>query len=477
MCPEWAGWKPRQIPGCVAHVAPWLTATDIYQFANCVTTEVRENSVDDIPPRIEPELLRRLSWEFHRRAGTLTNDVHASLLCLQNPSYGVGVSHQPNFLANLNVAMQPVLANKLAQAIGAETGQIFTLLDYDSATDRRYRHALLPSPVLRYGYYSATPSPPPAARSLLMLGEPKPNQDSLKKMIVMIKQVSLHDAAFMGKYGLKSAVTSDNLRRGLERLEECLMEAWTLSSSLSELNAILMSKILNVWLGLPTIFVEGHRALRLMAEHFQYLWDHSRMIASASRGVAAILEEAGLSVRRGLVPDPLWVPFWGVCSRRHRFLLTWTSSRSLTAEGRCSECDSFMRIKRSYVRRATTSGRLIPKVVTDDLLDHIAWSNSAVCGYRGGREHYVFSAMVADRLGLKQLPTFLSGRVAAQGLQRIVCLPYRSLISELSRTNAAPQIAEQLLSAGRGSVAHWMLWNDGPNEANLAGMVRDFMAL
>src|SRR5579863_7210622 len=152
-----------EIPMPVARVAPWFTAVDSQDFCKFVRRTSYDASAADSPRPIDRNKVAELAADFHQRAGTLTEDVAVALHCYGVGSLSLGVSHQPNFLANLNVAMQPVVMNDLANRIGGTCCQIFALVDYDVASDKRYRHAIFPSPLLGNGYASLSIRRPPDA--------------------------------------------------------------------------------------------------------------------------------------------------------------------------------------------------------------------------------------------------------------------------------------------------------------------------
>ena len=469
--------RPSKIPSYVAEIAPWLTVKDSEGFASTLSMIPRNKPTNDFPPVVPPRKICQLSREFHSSARTLTDPISVTLHQYQTGSYSLGISHQPNFLPSLNVAMQPVVLNGIANILGGKSSQLFSLLDYDVASDRRYRHAIFPSPILRDGYYSASIRRSHDSRFLLMSREIRPSRLAIEQVMTMIEQISFQDAAMIRKLRLEGSAGIDAMRQRLAMIRDYLTDAWAQSSRLSQMNSMLLSKIINVQFEMPIAFVEGHRVLRLMGEHCEYLWNRCRLLVAECRAVAGALEDSGLTVRRALVPDVTWVPFWGVCPRGHRVSLHWTSVLSLMATGRCGVCDVTLRISRHNVGHAVSSGSLIPKVMTDNLLDRMAWGHLAMCGYRGGLEHSIFSTMVADRLGLRSLPEFLSRRITHADLHDVVANPYYSLIDVLDRLSAPGSArAAEILSAGRGSVAHWILWHSTGQTHNLNDMVSTFIA-
>ena len=420
-----------EISPYVAQIAPWLTAKDGEAFVSALSRIRQNKSVNDLPPMVSPRKIAQLSRSFHNDARTLTDEVSITLDRYQTGSRSLGISHQPNFFPSLNIAMQPVILNDIAGKLGGTPSQLFSVLDYDVASDRRYRHAIFPSPILRDGYYSASIRKPYDSRLLLMSREVRPHRQAVEDIITAIEQISLQDAAMIKRIQLEGWSTAEVLRQRLAMVRNYLTDAWSQSSRLSQMNAVLLSKLINLYFELPIAFVEGHRVLRLMGEHCEYIWNRRRLLFTECRIVASALEESGLTVRRTLVPDATWVPFWAVCSQGHRVSLHWTSAVSLTATGRCCLCEIDLRIGRHNVEDAASSGNLIPKVITDNLLDRMGWGHSVTCGYRGSLEHSIFSALVADRLGLRALPEFLSRRMMDADLDDVVAKPYHDLIDKL----------------------------------------------
>ena len=225
------------------------------------------------------------------------------------------------------------------------------------------------------------------------------------------------------------------------------------------------------------MFMQGHAVLKLMSDHFEYIWDHGRIISLASKAAAELLQRMEITVRPSLVLSEERAPFWARCSRNHRVSLEWISPRSTTAAGRCQACSQYLRISRKDVATATVHAKIIPRVLTDDLLDCIAWRHIAGCGYRGGLEHYILSAVVASYLGFQPLPEFLNRRMEQRGLQDVVPSEYINYLKMRISDSPAVSEAARLLRAGRGSIGHWLLWHDDRDRSILARVSRSLAAV
>ena len=185
-----------------SRILPWINSGELYEFATLLQLSQRLTERADAPPPIGAEKVAQLSLDFHQRAGTLTDQVARTISRFASGVPTIRVSHQPNFLPSLNVALQPTLLNDLGAHISNAPAEIFLLLDYDVASDRRFRHSLFPSLSLRAGYYSTSLGPLKDSSSLLMYAEPKPKQESIKLAYSKIRQLTSQDAGSDSQAGI-----------------------------------------------------------------------------------------------------------------------------------------------------------------------------------------------------------------------------------------------------------------------------------
>jgi hypothetical protein len=264
---------PSRTPASVLSIAPWFGARDIFDFAEAVRNYDKNSVLMDLPSPVSYQEVAKLSRDFHVRAGTLNETVSATLNILDDSSPSLAVGHQPNFLASLNVIIQPSVMNQLAHLLNERQHQFFVLIDFDVASDRRYRHAIFPSPISGKGYHSLQFPRPRDMSSLIMRSERVPTQLAVKRVYNLIEQIALQDLAMIKSLGL--SVPRAAFQQNLYTLSDFLAGARDHSSTLSQMNGKILSKLINESFGLPAAFIEGSKLHAAMAGHFEYLWDKS----------------------------------------------------------------------------------------------------------------------------------------------------------------------------------------------------------
>jgi hypothetical protein len=255
---------------------------------------------------------------------------------------------------------------------------------------------------------------------------------------------------------MNSVDTDERIAELVTELQWCREQ----SQTLSEMNSLFLSRFINKRLRLPTTFVDARRALPELAPHVHFLWSIANEIVKAGCYAAQLLEDAGVPVTPGLFKSSQRGLFWFCCDNCSRRLpLTWGGPGSRAATAFCPQCEMYCKVRSTDVGSLAASGKLIPRVLADDLLDTFAWNHRAGFSYRGGLEHYVFAAIVAHRLQLSPLPEFLSHVNPDGGLPDLLCPEYANFVDQLARCGDGAAVrARDLTLAGRGSLVQLLLW-------------------
>lgn len=443
-------------------VAPWMSADTIEMFARLIP------DARPVATPIKPQFLAQLARRFHRRAGTLTAGVER---CINDYASGnrpsVRVAHQPNFLPSVNVAGQAVVCASLADSMPGHPVQVFLVIDYDVNTDRRYRHATLPSISSHLGYHSISTPLEKRYKDTLIFGEPKPTSDDLNQILDLLHTYTANDHFYIRQKIAYSRHSRHDIAQHEAEIREHLEISFNYGRTLAEANAIFLSRFVNLILGIPTIFVPGSEALEGLKDHIKYLWSMSGKYYEACDKVAKELRNIGINISASLIPEPHAAPFWIPCDKDFsRIRMHWTDQRSRTkARGTCIRCKSTVDVTLKSLDSFSSNvsrAMLIPRVVWDDLLDGFAWGHRAGCSYRGGLEHYLFTAGVAAEMGLPALPEFLSEYKARGPLNEFEHAA-ELLCKEAGRKQRSdPQPGERnplnVARSGQASVAYPMVW-------------------
>jgi len=453
---------PREARYFQASVAPWLGQQSISDFAQYLQGAPR-SELKGLPQPIKPLVLAEFALNFHERAGTLTKAVRSSIDDYTSGRPSMRIAHQPNFLPSLNVTGQAAVCESIAKLQPSNPVQVFLIVDYDLNNDRRYRHAMIPSLSSHTGYASLCAPPLRKDEAVLIFGEKKPSEKDLPQLIQPLHDHTAHDLAIIRQV---CGVTESNRYRLAERqaiIREHLLFSLRNGTTLADVNSIFLSRVANLLLGLPTIFVPGSLALRALTEHLEYLWSISGLYNHACRKVAAELEGIGVIISSSLVLAENVAPFWVVCAHdSSRIAMGWADWQRTKATGTCSRCHTYVEVTSRNIGdflHGQERAKLIPRVVWDDLLDGFAWGHMGGCSYRGGLEHYMFTTAVAQRLGLTPLPEFLSEYKPRGPLNE-----YEHAAQQLekqrtsSREQQAARKAWKLARSGRASVAYSLLW-------------------
>ena len=454
-------------------VAPWLNSVSLKDFRQHLRADA-ETQCRITPQPVKPGFLAGLARQFHLRAGTLTGAVEQALEDYAGGAQSLRVAHQPNFFASVNVAGQAAVCYNLAQLLSPSPVQIFFIVDYDVNTDRRYRHAVLPSLSSHMGFHSLSAPALHRKQEAFIFGEDKPDKAYLDHITQLIHAYSTHDLAIIRETHGYSKANRHGLLARQEALQEHITSAFENGRSFAEMNAIFLSRYINIELKLPTIFVQGSLALTRASDHIEYLWSRSGDYYAACRSAAAALEDIEVIVSRSLVPSPDLAPFWMKCDRDFaRVAMYWTNRSHRSASGICARCGSGVTItSKSVAKRSADPSQpaLIPRVVWDDLLDGFAWGYLGGCSYRGGIEHYMFAAAVASRMGLQPLPEFISECMNTLGptseFEEAAQLMAKKQGPLQERTGGRPAV--QVARSGRASAVHSILWKPDLNVSDLA---------
>jgi hypothetical protein len=207
-------------------------------------------------PLLDRTAIAKLSTAFHARSDTLTDAVRASQDRYLQGAAVIRTAHQPNYLASANIVGQATVAEHLGRLSCPDPAapravHMFTLIDYDICADRRYRHARLPSPTSRDGAIALSLPPLRHVHDVFMFAETETSAPDLDRLLTD----RIHN-----DYTLMSRRRAFNLplqvvQERIGRIGAHLRFAADHAQSRSDFTAIVLSRIMNMELGLPTMFV------------------------------------------------------------------------------------------------------------------------------------------------------------------------------------------------------------------------------
>lgn len=409
------------IRALVERYAPWLAAESLIDFCEWIR-EPEEGRPHDSPDPIRVT------------------------------SHRIRFAHQPNFLPSINVSLQPLLTRELASITKSEP--LWFVVDYDLRTNRRYRHALLPSLHSRDGASVLTAMPLHGVMDELMYLDPPGATWWVHRLVAQVSSVTLRDASeTLGR----SSSDFAELKLRLDRMLELIRLAYNESRSFAESNIFLWQRVIG-WSS-DNSLVQGHKALLQASAHMRYLYERRNDVHHAAEQALADLAAAGLPVGRSLLNSAQSIPFWLLCECSRRTAVS-DIDRGVSL-ATCPGCRrrTWIRSPKSF-ERLVESGRILPRVLADNLLDRLAWNFRAGCLYAGAAEHYLYSCIVGSALGISPVPEYIS---QANSLALPDIVPTAFLRADPSSRSMT---ASQLFETGRASIIALYLWNGSDAVAN-----------
>lgn len=324
--------------------------------------------------------------KFHSEADTLTSEVEAALDRMGRGCPLLRVSHQPNTLAGLNT-LEPLLelveiGQTAARAAMLEAPAIlFLIVDYDSASDQRFRQALLPSPD-GHRILAFADAVPRSLRRQIAASVPPVDSASLTEWRnLFIKTVK----AWVERTNAIDLVTVDS-SEAIElsaMLMDLASDTMSTASTLTEANAILISKLCNEIWGLDTIFVRERALWPHIADDLNYF-----LSFAAKDNQAA---DARIGVWR----------LCGSCAKRRQTSVVGWNGPIPTVRWSCHRCgipDQDEDLDWTDTEKIGPSHlpRFLPKVGLSDLADVLSYGFAGSASYAGGVEHVVRSRLWAQ---------------------------------------------------------------------------------
>lgn len=356
-------------------------------------------------------MLAQLAKDFHCNINTDTDNVIEAMNNFEDGNDVLRSSYQPNIFPALNIVSLPILLSQLAGYLNREKTsaphpQVFFLLDYDIASDNRFRVAHFPSRMAKNGYWTIAIQGTKPFSNKAMFSIPPPNLQWLDDVFSQVHAHVLQELVVSSDSHIRRRKLEDNIDfcRGLAEL------SLQHSKSLTEFNSFFISLLVNRHWNLPTIFMPGHEALKRCDDHFIFLWDLSTDIYKAKIKAAELMDAYGFSVRESLIGSQNQLNFWMICECGERLPVNGEDEQHENITALCMECGRTYKYRKNQkmaFRELVHDGRVMPRIVADNLFDTVAWGFSAGVSYVGSAEHYLFTAMVASQLGIRPLPEFL----------------------------------------------------------------------
>ena len=352
---------------------------------------------------------------FHRDCGTLTPGVRKRLDDLRDGNCVVVMSaHQPNLFAYSGVLRKAtlifVLAKELEKRLKVPVVNFFGVADQDFTDDRWVRSSLLPAVLRRDGVLSVHIKLP---ERLLLNRVPKPSLGFLDHWKVQIERWL--DDAVNSVDRLCKMCDLPMLNPHKEVLQENFGSFWKIvedcyerSKSYSDLNAFVMSRIVNEAWGYDTLFSRFSECQQAFADEIAFLLSRYQDYSGLLKEAHELLSERGISSGVSAVESRL-IPFWYHCDCGSKVRL-FSSQRDglLFGYGDCVGCGRHYELDFGPVERPDVSGvasRISLRAISWILAFSKGLGFSCYVGGVGGLWYLMEVKYVADKLGIPLPPT------------------------------------------------------------------------
>jgi len=351
---------------------------------------------------------------FHRDCGTLTPEVRKRLDDLRDGDCVVVMSaHQPNLFAYSGVLRKAtlifVLAKQLEKRLKVPVVNFFGVADQDFADDRWVKSSLLPAVFRRDGLLSIYIKLP---EELLLNRVPKPSLGFLGHWKVQIE--SWLDDAVNSVERLCKMCDLPMLNPHKDVLQENFGSFWKIvkdcyerSNSYSDLNAFVMSKIVNEAWGYDTLFSRFSECQQAFADEIAFLLSRYQEYSRFLKEAHELLSEKGISSGVSAEESRL-IPFWHHCDCGSKVRL-FSSQRdgSLFGYGDCVGCGRHYDLEFGPLEKPDVSGvasRMSLRAISWILAFSKGLGFSCYVGGVGGVWYLMEVRYVADRLGIPVPP-------------------------------------------------------------------------
>ena len=290
------------------------------------------------------------------------------------------VTHQPNFLAGLNVTGAALLLSSLN---AKDNCTVYTFVDYATAQDPRLRAAHIP---IGFDHTSILHSPIPRAdRNSVTYALMPPSPKSIEQWIKLLRYSSR-----VTERQLRQASVSTRHPKEAQHLLDEMRDLWLRflrkATSIGEFYAFVTVDLLRR--------VAGGNIGGASGEHILQIAGHS-MAQTIRQDLAP----------RGLVTTTDWWLVCDQCNRRIPCTWNWSTGKTVAI---CTKCGRLYLGMASFGTKATSeNGRIIPRVRADVLLEY-AWLPAQAHGsYGGSLGHLIRSRAAATRAGLHVPPELI----------------------------------------------------------------------
>jgi hypothetical protein len=347
-------------------------------------------------------LMKSIVEKLHIEADNMTSNVHDSVELLDDPTTKIVVStHQPNLFAYGGVFKKIVLLENLKNASKKlDRGKIvnlFVIIDHDFLDESWVRMAQLPSMDHSSGIMELRTPVADSKRWQLVCNTPLPSKSTVNYWKHQVKS------------WIRQNTKSDRLKRSesnanFEEFWQDIVEtSYSRARSYSDLNAFIISKIVNRTWGYGTLFVRLSQLSPVLENGFTFLISNHNLYAEALRGIETKLMSRGIDTgisSSSCENAPVWV--YCACGSKASAKVV-TREHSFSLAGSCVSCKKYLELNlgtKDDLDLSKVVTKLSPRAIPIPLLLSRDLGISCYGTGTGGLGYLVDASIVAKKLAL-----------------------------------------------------------------------------
>jgi len=357
--------------------------------------------------------LSRFVEKFHKETETLTPTLKKKILDLRSKKcIFLMTAHQPNLFAYSGIfrkaTLTYTLAKQIENSLGVKVVNFFGIADQDFTHDRWVKSTLLPSICRKNGVLTLRIKLP---KYKMLCRVPKPSKNIINRWKKKIKKWIEDALISVNKYCKDNQTTIKDWTYKTARIKQNFDDFWDMvedafqkTTSYSDFNAFIMTKIINDIWGYDTLFARFSECQRIFTKEFSFILSNINEYHNALYEAIQLDSEGGVSkIETNLAP------FWYHCNCGSKARLTlMTYSDSLFGVGRCLGCNKNYNIDLGNVNDpdvSTIADRISARSISMNLVFFkglgVSWYTSGLGGYK-----YLMQARyVANKLHIPFPPT------------------------------------------------------------------------
>lgn len=329
-----------------------LGLPDITEFLSSIPIKfdtgiksLRDKSIPQIDSgiKINRKSLSKKIIDFHSKAGTFTNVIERECKNLENERVKIVVAiHQPNLFAFSGVFKKIVLLEYLTRLasnpLNGDIIPVFLIIDHDFMDDNWVHVAKLPSVRHSSGVLDLRYTMNELKRWKLIFNTEPPNRSTINYWEIQVYKW-IKNCKIIDSEELRSIL--NNFKKFWLLVEDSLLA----SSSYSEFNSFIISKIVNEVWGYSTLFVNLSDLSPTFKNGYNFLLSNYKTYSSSLESSESFFRNRGITTgvsTNSSKYSPLWIHCR--CGSKGSSIIEVKDNHKLELVGKCISCKKILKI-------------------------------------------------------------------------------------------------------------------------------------